>query len=215
MNPTIVIATHKRIEITTKLIKNILEFHPLTNIVLVVSDPVEIRAFQQITNELLHIVKAENNPLGLKWQKGVDQARRIKANPVIILGSDDELGPDFVVNACEKIRKGYHFIGLKRFKVKHKRKTYTLDYKPAMPIGGGRVYSAELLDSINWKIFNPTKNRKLDDDGWESALRSQKKILLINDIIGNGMQIIANKGNWPMMNPFNPYHPNISVVCVE
>lgn len=215
MNPTIVIATHKRVELTTMLLKNIFQNHPLTNVVLVVSDPLELRRYRKIENQLLHIVEAENNPLGLKWQKGVDEARRIKANPVIILGSDDELSPDFVVNACNKIKQGYHFIGLRRFKVKHKRKLYTVDYKPAMPIGGGRVYSAELMDEINWKIFNPGKSRKLDDDGWERALKTQMKMLLITDIVGNGMEVIAHKGNWPMLNPFNPYHPNISVVCVE
>lgn len=215
MNPTIVIATHKRVELTTGLINNIFQNQPLTNVVLVVSDHKEIVHFQKIENKLLHIVKAENKPLGLKWQKGVDYARQIKSNPVIILGSDDELGKDFVVNACNKIREGYHFIGLRRFKVKSNKKLYTIDYKPAMPIGGGRIYSAKLLDDINWKLFAPNKNRKLDDDGWNYTLKSNRKILLVSDIEGNGLVVTANKGSWPMMNPFNPYHPNISVVCVE
>ncbi len=84
-----------------------------------------------------------------------------------------------------------------------------------MPIGGGRIYSAKLLDDINWKLFAPNKNRKLDDDGWNYTLKSNRKILLVSDIEGNGLVVTANKGSWPMMNPFNPYHPNISVVCVE
>lgn len=215
MNPTIVIATHKRVEITTNLIYNILKNQPLTNIVLVVSDPKEIQQFQKIESSLLHIVNAPNQPLGLKWQRGVDEAKRIKSNPVIILGSDDLLGTDYVINACNKIKQGYHFIGLRRFYVKHNKKTYTIDYKPAMPIGGGRVYSSELLGLMKWKIFNPAKNKHLDDDGWNATLKCQKKILLISDIKGNGMELTALKGSWPMMNPFNKFHPNISVVCVE
>lgn len=215
MNPTIIIATHQRLEITTNLINDLLKNQVKTNIVIGASLPNEIKHYQKIESDQVKVITTPNKPLGLKWQQCANYARTIKADPLIILGSDDMLSPDFVANACNKIKQGFHFIGLKRFYVLHSKKKYTIDYKPAMPIGGGRVYSAELLDSINWKVFNPSKNRHLDDDGWQNVLKSGKKILLIQDIKHHGLELTALKGNWAMMNPFNKYHPNISIVCVE
>lgn len=155
-----------------------------------------------------------NKPLGLKWQKGVIEAQRLKANPLIICGSDDVLEKDFISNACRLIQT-YEFIGLKRFYVLYKKKTYTIDYKPAMPIGGGRIYSKKLLDKIKWKVFNSGKNKHLDDDGWKAAIQNTDRLLLVSNIKQQGLELIAIKGSWSMMNPFNPYHPNISVLCVE
>lgn len=181
---------------------------------LVVSLLSEVKYFQSLNLPQLHIQICENKPLGLKWQAGVVKARWLNANPLIICGSDDQLGKDFISNACRLIEK-YEFIGLKRFYVQQKRKTYTVDYKPVMPIGGGRIYSGSLLDKIKWKIFNTGKNRHLDDDGWKAALNNTDRLLLVSDIKKQGLELTAIKGSWSMMNPFNPYHPNISVLCVE
>lgn len=180
---------------------------------MVVSEKEEKKQFLSKNYPNTYILLAENKPLGLKWQKGVDVARNLEANPLIILGSDDVLMPGFVENAIKLLSK-YDFIGLKRFYVKHAKKLYTIDYKPAMPIGGGRVYSAKMLDAIKWKLFNPGLNKHLDDFGFDAAIKSGLKILLVSDIKNHGLELVALKGNWPMMNPFNRFHPNISVVCV-
>lgn len=152
--------------------------------------------------------------MGLKWQQGVNYAKKIKADPLIILGSDDILKPGFVDNAIKLLNK-YDFIGLKRYYIKHSKKKYTIDYKPFQPIGGGRVYSAKVLDAINWKVFHPGMNKHLDDFGFNAVLKTQLPLVLITDIKKHGLELVAVKGSWPMMNPFNRYHPNISVVCVE
>lgn len=178
------------------------------------SEREEQKFFKNLNFKNTHIIVAPNKPLGLKWQSGVNYAKKINSDPLIILGSDDVLMPGFVENAIKLLSK-YDFIGLKRFYVKHAKKLYTIDYKPAMPIGGGRVYSAKMLDAIKWKVFNPGLNKRLDDFGFDAAIKSGLKVLLVSDIKNHGLELVALKGNWPMMNPFNRFHPNISVVCVE
>jgi hypothetical protein len=76
------------------------------------------------------------------------------------------------------------------------------------------VYSAKMLDAIKWKVFNPGLNKRLDDFGFDAAIKSGLQVLLVSDIKNHGLELVAIKGNWPMMNPFNKFHPNISVVCV-
>jgi hypothetical protein len=201
------------VEITSNLIKKLAHDYPSVKIVLVVSLHSELKYFEALALPQLHLIMAENQPLGLKWQSGVNRARWLNANPLIICGSDDVLEDGFIKNACKLILK-YDFIGLKRFYVMHKRKKYLIEYKPAMPIGGGRIYSKTLLDKIKWKIFNPGKNKHLDDEGWTNALYNTDKILIVSNIQSQGLELTAIKGNWPMINQFNPYHPNISVVCV-
>jgi len=214
MNPTILIATHKRTLLTADLLKDLLKNQGEIQIVLVVSENTERLFFQSLNYPNVHITTAPNNPLGLKWQSGVNYAKKINADPLIILGSDDTLKPGFVKNAIKLLDK-YDFIGLKRFYVKQARKVFTIDYKPAMPIGGGRIYSAKALELIRWKVFNPGKNKHLDDDGFNAVVRSGGKVLLVSDIKKHGLELVALKGDWAMMNPFNRYHPNISVLCVE
>ena len=187
---------------------------PFVKVVLIVSLEPEKELFKKLNIDGVYVFLAPNKPLGLKWQTGVNEAKKLNAKPLIICGSDDQLGSCFVKNACYLINK-YEFIGLKRFYVLHKKKTYTIDYKPAMPIGGGRIYSKKLLDKIKWKVFNPGKNKHLDDDGWKAAIQNTDRLLLVSNIKQQGLELTAIKGSWSMMNPFNPYHPNISILCVE
>ena len=214
MNPIIVIATHKRYEITNELLRRLIRDQKNTKIVLVTSDIVECKRFEQLKLENVIISNYPNNPLGLKWQHGVNVALDLGADPVIILGSDDDLNPNFVKNAIIKMHEGYDFIGFRRYYVKRAKKRYLIDYKPEMPIGGGRVYSRKLLEYIGNKIFAPVE-RKLDDYGWNMVVKSGMKKLIITDIIGHDMYVTAIKGSWPMMNPFNQYHPNFTILCVE
>ena len=204
----------QRYEITTELLRKLIKEQVNHKIVLVVSDIVESKRFEQLKLESVHITNYPNKPLGLKWQHGVNVAIQLGADPVIILGSDDYLNPNFVKNAMIKLSEGYHFIGLRRFYVKRAKKTYLIDYKPEMPLGGGRVYSRKLLDYIGGKIFAPV-DRRLDDFGWTKVVKSGMKKIIITDLNGHDMAITAIKGSWSMLNPFNPYHPNFTIICVE
>jgi hypothetical protein len=212
--PVVVIATHQRVIITENLIHKIINSHDTVKIVLVVSLIDEFNHFKSLNISRLAIAIWPNRPLGIKWQQGVNIAKKIGANPVIILGSDDELNPEFIDNALNLLDKGYEFIGLRQYRVKHRGTLYTFNYKPIMPIGGGRVYSANVLNLLKWKIFEP-KDKHLDDFGWKQVIKSKMKAILITDAEHNGLLVTANKGNWVMLNPFNPNHANLQLVKRE
>jgi choline kinase len=215
VNPVVLIATHKRVKVTCINIDSLLKQSLNPIICVVCSDKEECVHFNNVYERNLdvHIVYHENMPLGRKWQHGVNHCRQyLSADPLIITGSDDILGPDFVKKACEKVKEGYDFIGLREWFVIHDKFRYKLEYKPEMPLGAGRVYSKKLLDLLGWRIFDTTKSKLLDDLGWHRASKAKKHI--VDDIEAEGMTIESIKGDWPMLNPFEKMirHKNITVI---
>lgn len=209
--PVIVIATHNRTEITKSLLESLKNTHNNLQVVLVYTKSIERKYYESLNHTFLHLVNSPNNPLGNKWQAGVRQARVLNPDCLIILGSDDRINDEFIANAYRLLDKGYHFIGLRRYSIIHRHKKYLIDYKPIMPLGGGRVYSRQMMEAIDWHLFL-AKERHLDDYGWLQVVKSGLKAICITDTEKYGMEITAIKGAWPMLNPFNPNHPNLRII---
>lgn len=210
MNPVVVICTHARHEITCKNIKTLLNQTRPPRIVLVVSDNQEFikysEEFQSIT-----VMTYPNIPLGAKWQAGVELAVKMNADPLIITGSDDILSRTFVEYACDAMKAmNLDFIGLRSYWVHYKSQAYLIEYKPLMPIGGGRVYSRHCLRRVNNEVFNASLNRHLDDLGWKKLQGITFNKWIVTD--EPGIAIHAIKGDWVMKNPFNPRHPNVNII---
>src|SRR6187402_2622462 len=110
VNPTVLICTYQRREITSLNIELLLR-HPTVQIVLVCTGEDE-RQFYKEKFERIHVVSHRNMPLGDKWQHGVQVAHTLKANPLIILGSDDLLGENFIERCTQLTVEGHDFIGL-------------------------------------------------------------------------------------------------------
>src|SRR6185295_597252 len=102
----VVIPTYQRLEITTINIKLLLG--QKFKIVLVVSDQYELNYYAKFP---VYIIVRPNNPLGNKWQEGLNYARRFNPDHVVILGSDDLLSKDF----HEKYRGVSIFTGFRTF----------------------------------------------------------------------------------------------------
>lgn len=151
----------------------------------------------------LQIVPAPNNPLGRKWQTGVDQARILGANPVIICGSDDFFSANFIEKACN-LSKYHDFIFFDNWFIHtpKERKNYFLRYnmmkydKP--PLGSGRIYSHNFLEKRHWQLFDTGKDVHLDDFSWDNKKHEDKLLLNPAD-----MNILAVKGNWEQLNPLD------------
>lgn len=195
MNPYVLIATHQRMSITRDNIKGLLSCG--VNVILVVSDSGEMEVFKQLFPEI-SIIHHPNFPLGNKWQSGVQVAKKLKADPLIINGSDDLLCPEYFKRVTELRAEGYHFIGLKSWYVYDLKSIYKFDYLASIPLGGGRAYSKELLEKINYKLFDTRKDRHLDDLGWASVTTSKMKNIILNEPL-----ILSVKGDWRVMNPLN------------
>lgn len=213
MNPIVLIATHQRLEITSKNIESLMMQSVQPKIVLVVSDQGEWQYYKRKYPEVT-LCAAPNTPLGQKWQLGVDVAKKLNPNPLIICGSDDILGIDFIENACTIIKSGIDFIGLSRWHVYSNDVLYTYNYNASIPLGGGRCYSSKALTEINFQVFDTSKDIHLDDMGWKNVNSTTLPRKIIREVKEEGLHIVSIKGRWPMMNPFEKFvgHSNVSLV---
>jgi len=198
MKTTAIIASHARTAITKKNIEILLS-HCL-GVVLILSDESEVSFFNNLP---ISIILHSNIPLGKKWQAGVNYARILKAEKIMIVGSDDILSKDFLQNINSIPRD---FIGLRSWYVFHKQKLYECEYvaQGNLPLGSGRIYTAYLLNQINWQIFDIGARKLLDDKGWNIAKNHAFHLITTPEIL-------AVKGDWSVMNPLNLMHKNIMV----
>lgn len=212
-NPVVLISTHQRTEITSNCIDSLMMQSVQPKIVLVVSCRTEARYYASKYPEI-RIYGATNHPLGAKWQLGVDKAKDLKPDPLIICGSDDILGIDFIENACAIIKSGIDFIGLSRWHIYHESILYTYDYNASVPLGGGRCYSSKALRMINYKVFDIRRNSGLDDFGWKAVNSTTMPRKIIRDVKNEGLNIVSIKGDWAMLNPFTKFigHKNVTLV---
>src|SRR5688572_21147867 len=199
INPVVLICSHERVDITTQNIKSLLDQSVKPLIVLVVSRQIELLHYTKTFPEI--IVTAKGN-------------RPLCPNPLIITGSDDILGRDYIRNSIKLMQQGYHFIGLRRWFVydPKSKKAFLFDYKPEIPLGGGRVYSGWLLEKINYDLFDTKQEKHLDNKGWLSV--KKQKNIVVTDIDKYGLYIVAVKGKWQTMNPLQNHfgHPNTKLL---
>jgi hypothetical protein len=193
VNPYVLIATHQRISITRKNIECVLKCG--ANVILVCSAESEVELFSHIFPKIV-VSLHPNLPLGKKWQHGVDIARDIGADPLIINGSDDILSPAFFTKADAALADGNHFLGLQSWYVYDMRRVYRFNYLANLPLGGGRVYSKDLLKVINYSLFDISRDRHLDDLSYGNVLNAKMKMTVLNEPL-----ILSVKGDWHMMNP--------------
>lgn len=195
----IVICTHARINITSINIESLLG---KANIILVVSTDEEKEYYSQYS---ITVIQYPNYPLGAKWQRGVDEAKKV-GGPVMILGSDDILESNCVDRYNILLSEGHDFIGLSRWWQHYQGKAYLCDYLSRQPLGGARCYSPRLLQRIGYSLFHVRRNRLLDGHGWRMA---KGGFILAEPLVH------AIKGDWPVMNKFNPMHRNVKVLEIR
>jgi hypothetical protein len=205
INPYVLIATHNRVEITKRNIQCCLDCG--VSVIVVCSNKDEARQFYR---ERVTVIQYSNQPLGAKWQNGVEIAKICGADILIINGSDDILSPEFFTRVNELINEGYHFIGLKSWYVYDLKHIHHFQYLAPLPLGGGRVYSREMLEKIDYQIFDTKKDKHLDDLGWANVWRSEMKHTFIHQPL-----ILSVKGNWPVMNPVEKMFKSQNAKLIE
>lgn len=168
--------------------------------VVVVTDPKDAEA---IDHPCAHVFIHPNEPLGAKWQRAVDEARKLNPDLLIITGSDDVLLGD--TESLAKSIEGRDMLVFTAWTIFDGRTHYEAKYnalrsahKP--PIGGGRVYSRALLDRMRWQLFDTRKRIHMDDYGWQNALRCGAKVHA--SPTHEGIDIVSLKGPWSMLNSF-------------
>lgn len=176
-----------------------------------------------ITTGRIHGFQHENQPLGAKWQAGVDYAmEKIEFELLSIVGSDDIASHALIRHALYQHQNAvtYGQGELQEFRPqktglfyvdswivvsasKYSNVTPTIvscrqkrgDY--FIPLGAGRFYSAEFLKSVSGNIFDTSLSRLLDDKGYHQINESEFGSLCI---ALEEYPLISVKGEWAMLN---------------
>lgn len=197
MNPVIVMCVWGRLELV-EINLRLLESQ-YCKVVCVVSTKQDHEFINRLKLPYVHLFEHANIPLGQKWQFGAECARKLGADPVIILGSDDYLSENFV-RIGSKMSKYNDFIYFDRWMIYEPgtQKGYSLQYQTTFPLGSGRVFSKSFLDRYKWELFDTGRNYHLDEFIWDQTG--------FNDMIlrnADGMNLLSIKGKWEAMNPLD------------
>ena len=169
-------ASYQRPEITIDTLNLFKNQKYLVKSILVGSSLAEQKAAEQV--DAVYVNHA-NHPLGSKWQAGVDKARELNPDAILICGSDDWLTSNWCEVCSKEIEKGFDLVGKTRWCLcdVHPGKSlqlFRIHYKVKKrkdPIGSGRLISRKVLDKLNWELFPKNKDKYLD---WESWTRIKK-----------------------------------------
>jgi len=139
-------------------------------------------------------VDHKNSPLGQKWQAGLNRARELQPDAVLICGSDDLISDGWVLDYIN-----CKYVSVKKTVLYGTREWYvynaltdemiTCNYRTREDvIGAGRIISKELLDLLDWQIF-PTEggigcdlysyNKMIKHDIYQMTARYDKILLCV------------------------------------
>lgn len=174
MNIVSVIPIFGRQNITLKTLEIMKkQTHPLHEVVVVGSGDVDKQTAQKAGVVYVH---HENKPLSTKWQAGVYRAKDFNPDAILINGSDSWLSANWCEIAKKYIEEGFHLVGKTQWyscRVNPKQplmilKASYLNRKD--PVGAGRLFSRELLERVNWKIYPDGANGGLDGRSFRLVL---------------------------------------------
>lgn len=183
-----VMAIHRRQTITIKTLELMKQqTYPLDKIIAVGSSDIDRKTAEKAGVEY---IEYQNQPLSDKWQHGINHARRFNPDAILINGSDSWLTTNWCEVAKQYIEKGFHLVG--------KTEWYTCRLNPKEkllvvhrayisrkdPVGAGRLFSKEIMDEVDWKLFPFGRQSGLDGYSCRNILTktTQDKIKLMNDV---------------------------------
>lgn len=148
-------------------------------------------------------IMSPNQPLGLKFQNGIEACRKYDPDAVIVNGSDDLLTLNWVETAYHWIKEGYHVVGKDSLWIYNVptnevyKSTYIQDVSPHTKgyrfFGAGRMISKWLLDVLNWKVY-PRKIRSGLD--YYSTLGFLNVTDRFKNIPDDDVNILSIKSKW-------------------
>ncbi len=169
-----VMALHRREKIAAMSIERLQERQCLPVEMVVVGDS-EVE--QKVAADTgAHYVQISNWPLSNKWQAGIEKARELDPDGVLIMGSDDWITDGWLAQAIKCIEtQDVDLVGKMEWEICDVRPEKTvilhqefIDGRRTRPIGAGRLFRRQILDRINWELFPHGINRGLDLASFQS-----------------------------------------------
>lgn len=125
------------------------------------------------------LAKVENLPLSTKWSTAISMLRNIDFDFVIVLGSDDYISESLVKFVSDNI-SDYDMIGFTDIYFQQNDEFfywggYTCS-RIGEPIGAGRCYTKNFLDSINYEMYLSDANTGLDKMVYDEVVKFNPRI---------------------------------------
>jgi len=199
-----VMAAHRREKITTKTIQRLhRQQHKLDDIVLIGDSKIEKNVAKKTGCKY---VTYHNTPLSDKWQAGVDYARKLKPDAIMICGSDSWHTNNWTKRCATLISKGFDLVGTTFF---YTCKSYPnkelrivarryVGKRAVEPVGSGRIISSRILDEFDWQLFPKGLRSGLDKPSYDKILDYGGKV----EIIYHDIKVMGIKSNWDTLNPW-------------
>lgn len=114
-------------------------------------------------------VMAENSPLTMKWQAGLDFMRRVAGeslDAVCLMGSDDFASLDFWLDGVRRVQEGaQNPFGVRSCMMLNAETEEMGQFTmgdPGRPVGCGRFYPRASLDAIDWRLWSIDRDKGVD-----------------------------------------------------
>ena len=160
--------------------------------------------------ESLVYVDHTNKILGRKWQAGLDRARQLDPDAVLIVGSDDLIEKDYLDDYCgEKVAGVGSWYAYNPFN----QICISCSYKTRKdPLGAGRIIPAHRLRQYNWDIFPYEGGIGCDGYSYKRTAGSQGWDNL-------GKTVLSVKGDWEAIDTwemlYNSTNLNVKILNRE
>lgn len=166
-NIILVTCVYKR-PILTKFVLEYLSKLNFSKIVVVYSLDIDYNNLKNIKN--CDFYKFQNNPISLKWNHGINMAKKYNPDAVMITGSDDLINPEYLKIVKNLIYKEYDYIYNDNWirMIVFNNEFFFMSEKYIQRkdgIGSGKVISRKILNKCNWNIYNFNSPKGLD---WRS-----------------------------------------------
>lgn len=165
--------------------------------------------------EEVEFLKHQNHPLGAKWQAGMDRARELEADAVLMLGSADWLSDNWCEVLIQRINSGSDLVGKREMfflDVDHQNNKkmvfwngYTpwTNYRTMEPIGAGRLISKTILNKVDWQIYNTKAKKSMDFHSLLTILMAGGDVEMIEDPCNSVMALSLSFGHlWGNLHSF-------------
>lgn len=104
-------------------------------------------------------VEFANRPLGAKWNAALGRAREMEADAILVVGSDDWLSDGLIKHQVEALERGVQVAEIRDVYLLCGR---TLECRRFGPTGVGRTVHRTILDKLDWSLWGPGTNCRLD-----------------------------------------------------
>jgi len=171
MNIAVVMAIWQRPEVTGLALEHLAQQRERLRDVLTL-EPYVVGSEGTVSEALAKRVGAqyaehENLPLGLKYQRGFDEARKSDPDGVVLLGSDNFVTDNIWTAWAEELDAGTEYAGvIDAYQYSTRRKTlyHWTGYTPwggryKQTMGSARLYARSLLDRMDWHLWDLPKSQ--------------------------------------------------------